>query len=334
MPLAHGMKGRGAIIIVLSVLSLLNAATATAQLDLPPGVQAINEYNEQYAVEFLQNVSFPVVFLAGILSIISPCILPLIPAFFSYTFKEKRKITRMTLVFFVGFSAIFVSMGMAAAYLGQSMAMFQGGISYLVTISGLGLILFGLLAFFGKGFSSFIKRRVTAKDNTRGVLIMGIFFAAGWSACLGPIIGGILLIAAALGNIPYAAMLMFTYSLGIMTPLLIMSLFYDRFDLGRSRLLKGKAVRFSLLGRSFVTHTTEMVSGALLIGMGLIFILFGGTSVINTVSPIGSSLLFNELQRALIESPQISGIIGLAVLIPLLAGITFMIRKRAKGESG
>ncbi len=94
----------------LFILFILNITIVSAQLNLPPGIQAIEEYNQQYAMEFIQSISIPLVFLAGVLSFISPCILPLIPAFFSYTFKEKRKITRMTLVFFFGFSIIFVTL--------------------------------------------------------------------------------------------------------------------------------------------------------------------------------------------------------------------------------
>jgi cytochrome c-type biogenesis protein len=305
-------------------------AADTDELILPPGLEVINENNQQIALEFMQNISIPLIFLAGVLSILSPCILPLIPAFFSYTFKEKRKITKMSLVFFLGFSVVFVSMGIAAAYLGQSIAVLQGSMTYIVAIAGLFLIIFGLLAFFGKGFSSIIKRGAKTSADGSGVFLMGIFFAVGWTACLGPIIAGILLIVAAFGNVTYAAIMLFVYSLGIMAPMLIISVFYDRFNIGNSKWVKGREIRFSVLGRAMITHTTEMISGILLVGMGLIFILFGSTSIINTLSPIGSSLLFNDMQALLMNSPLISGIIGFVVLTFVVVGIVLVIFRRNK----
>jgi cytochrome c-type biogenesis protein len=307
---------------------------ASAQLDLPPGLQAIQEYNQQYAIDFLQTISIPLVFLAGVLSLISPCILPLIPAFFSYTFKEKRKITKMTFIFFFGFSAIFIIMGMTAAYFGQSLVSLQGSMSYLVTIAGLGLMFFGLLIFFGKGFSSFIKTSRKSKTDTGGVFLMGTFFAIGWSACLGPIIAGILLVVATFGNVMYGALLLFVYSLGIMTPLFILSIFYDRFSLGNSKWIRGRQITFNISGKRMVTHTTEMISGALLIGLGLIYILFGGTTIVNSLSPIGSSFLFNELQRTLLEFPIMSGVIGSVMLILLLVGMILIFRRKRLTKNG
>jgi cytochrome c-type biogenesis protein len=320
----------GLVLALLTVLVFFTGIASGQELDLPPGVEAIQEYNQRYAQEFLQTVSIPLVFLAGILSIISPCILPLIPAFFSYTFKEKKKITKMTLTFFVGFSMIFVIMGMIAGYLGESLTVLRGDITYLVAIAGIGLVFFGLLAFLGRGFSSFIKVNRKTESDFIGVFLMGIFFAIGWSACLGPIIGGILLIVGLLGSVAYGALLLFVYSLGIMAPLLIISLFYDRLNLENNRFIKGREVRFRIAGKKIITHTTEMLSGFLLIGLGLFFIVFGGTAIVNTLSPIGSSVLFNQLQHTLIETPMIGNIIGAALLIIVVLLLVKFSRSRKK----
>lgn len=328
------MLKAGHFFILLTFLLVINSGFVSAQLDLPPGILAIKEYNQQYALEFIQTVTIPLVFLAGVISIISPCILPLMPAFFSFTFKEKRAITKMTLVFFFGFSMIFVMMGIAAAYVGLSILSFQQSISSAVIIAGLGLLFFGILSFFGKGFSSFIKRNVKTGTDTGGVFMMGIFFAVGWSACLGPIIAGILLVVAVIGNVTYGAMLLFVYSLGIMAPLFVISIFYDRFNIGNNKWLKGKTVNFNLLGKSVTTHTTEMISGILLMSLGLIFILFQGTNVINLNVPIGSSILFNELQRSLMQSPIIASVIGLLILILMLVGIILVVFKRKRRLHG
>jgi cytochrome c-type biogenesis protein len=316
------------ILLVNLVILLMSITTVSAQFDLPPGIRAIKDYNQQYALEFMQIITIPLVFLAGILSILSPCILPLIPAFFSYTFKEKKRITKMTTVFFLGFTAVFVTMGVAAALVGQSIISLQAGMPYLIALAGMGLIFFGVLGFFGKGFSSVIKTRFKKGTDTGGVFVMGLLFAIGWSACLGPIIAGLLLVAAIPGNVAYAALMLFVYSLGIMAPLLVISLFYDRLNLGSNRWVRGREVRIKVLGKSFMTHTTEMLSGTLLISLGLIFIIFQGTNIINSISPIGSSILFNELQRSLLEFPVGSSAIGIGVIVLLLLGTIHVLRKR------
>src|SRR3989338_3810841 len=79
------------------------------------GLQKINVYNQQQAVFYLQNLSFFVAFVGGMISVLLPCTLAILPAFFAYTFKERKEITKMTLVFFAGFSMIFIILGIFAA---------------------------------------------------------------------------------------------------------------------------------------------------------------------------------------------------------------------------
>src|SRR3989344_9170762 len=105
--------------------------------NLPIGLLRIQEQNLKDANSFLQNVSFIIAFLAGILSILSPCILPLLPAFFSYTFKEKRNITKMTFIFFLGFSLIFVIFGVIASFLGTSLSLLQVDYKLIIFIAGI-----------------------------------------------------------------------------------------------------------------------------------------------------------------------------------------------------
>ncbi len=102
---------------------------------LPSNLQKIIEYNQQNSMDFGVKISFFIAFLAGMLGILSPCFLPLLPAYFSNTFKEKKNITKMTLVFFAGFAAVFVGMGVIAGFIGeQSLSVLQKG--WVVVIGG------------------------------------------------------------------------------------------------------------------------------------------------------------------------------------------------------
>ena len=151
---------------------------------------------------------------------------------------------------------------------------------------------------------------------------MGIAFAAGWSACLGPILFGILSIAAVLGNYAYAAFLMFSYSLGIFVPLFILSFFYDKYNFGRSRLVKGKTI--SLAGTKI--HSTKLISGVLFMIIGLVFIFYQGTGGINNFDITGTKQFFYDWQRALFGL-QYANIAGLIILVAFLLLVWRFVRR-------
>ncbi len=322
------MKKYKVMLCFVFALFVISSATHAA---LPKSLENLKKAEIEQAQLSLESISFIIAFLAGILSLFSPCILPTVPAFFAYTFKEKRTITRMTSVFFVGFAIIFVTLGMIAAYIGVSLASFPSDYAFLPVLGGLFLIAMGILELFGKGFSSLIKIRAKKQTDakrhsvhdTAGIFTMGMAFAVGWSACLGPILFGILSIAAVLGNYIYAVFLMLFYSLGIFVPLFILSFFYDKYDLGKSRLIKGKTV--SVAGRKM--HTTKLIAGALLIVMGLIFIFYEGTAAINITDIAGTKQLFYDWQRALFGA-QYLNMIGLIVLAVFLLLIWRFVRKK------
>ena len=145
-------------VILLFVFILLWASLALAANQLPLGLQKIIEYNNQATLDFSVKISFFIAFVAGILGILSPCILPFLPAYFSYTFKEKKNLTLMTLVFFGGFSLVLVFLGVIAGFLGeQSLQVLQR--SWLVVIAGMVLIFLGAITLMGKGFSSLLNFR-------------------------------------------------------------------------------------------------------------------------------------------------------------------------------
>lgn len=322
------------LIFLLLLTSIAFAAT------LPPNLENLKQAEIQQAQQSLQNISFVIAFVAGILSLLSPCILPTVPAFFAYTFKEKSAITRMTLVFFAGFAIVFVVLGMIAAYLGASLAAFPEQYTFLPVIGGLFLIAMGVLELFGRGFSSLIRVRARTTDagrrtpkasytsrhashDTPGIFIMGNAFAVGWSACLGPILFGILSIAAILGNYAYAAFLMLSYSLGIFVPLFILAFFYDKYNFGKSRFVRGKDVKIS----RWHVHSTKLISGLLFIVIGLVFIFFEGTAVVNTFDLTGTKQMFYDWQRSMLSQSLALNVLGLIALVVLLYLIWRFVRK-------
>lgn len=316
-------------LLLFLFFSLFIVSVVYAQTDTPVGLQQIIDYNKQSTIDFSVKISFFIAFIAGILGILSPCVLPFLPAYFSYTFKEKKNITLMTTVFFVGFSVVFVTMGIIAGFIGErSLQIIQS--EWLVTIAGAFLILFGFMSIFGKGFSSFIKSSKKFKNDVPGTFLFGVFFAIGWTACLGPILAGILGVGALLGNIFYSALLLLFYSLGNLVPLFILSIFYDKFNLSQSRFIKGKMFKFSIDDKEYYVHSTNLIAGILFLIIGFFLVIFKNTAPVNSYDLFGTRDYFYSLQNALINW-QYANIFGVIIffLFIIIVGI-FLWKKYIK----
>ena len=314
----------------LFVVSIVVVPVVFAQL--PPALQKIKEYNQQVSLDFSVKVSFVIAFVAGMLGILSPCILPFLPAYFSYTFKEKKNLTLMTLVFFFGFSLVFVLMGVVAGVVGeQTLVVLQE--RWLVVIAGAVIFFMGVLTLLGRGFSSLIRFHHKFENDVPGVFVMGMAFALGWTACLGPILAGILGIGAILGNMWQAGLLMFFYALGNLVPLFLLSFFYDKFKLSESRFIKGRMITFNVFGRLWEVHSTNLISGLLFLLIGLIIIFFEGTGVLNTWDLLGTKQYFYSLQN-LLMTWEYANVVGWVGLVLFLVCVWYFVRKGMRGEEG
>ncbi len=302
-------------------LLLLSATSVAATSHLPPGLLQSIEANEALAQEFVTNVSFAVAFLAGMITLLSPCILPLIPAYFAVTFKEKRAITKMTSIFFSGFAVMFIVLGIASVLVGSaSIIILQQNLSLFVLIGGILLIIFGLMSLFGKGFSGLVLER-KSKNDTWGILGYGMVFALGWTVCVGPILGGILIMASVLHNYLTAVWLMFFYALGMFVPMFFFSIAYDRFNLANHPIIRGKTFTVSLGNVKQDFHSSNILSGTLLMATGIFFIVFRGTGEVNALILFGLKEKFYVLQNLLLENASRYNIIAIVILI-LFIGVT------------
>ncbi len=310
-------------IFILLFLFFAFAYFVLATSHLPPAIIAGQQYQQESAKQFLQNLSFLIAFLAGLLAILSPCSYVAIPAFFSYTFKEKKEITRMTFIFFLGFTTVFVILGLIAAKVGSTLTQFQYENSNLALIGGLFLLLFGVLTILGKGFG-FLKIGKKFGHDIAGIYLYGIFFGLGWNVCSGPILAGILTIASVLGNYLQAGLLMLAYSIGVFVPLFILSFFYDKYNFANSRILKGKEFT---LGKLKI-HSTNLIAGILILAAGILMIAYRGTYIINAFDFLKTTDYFYSLQRKLTEDALIYNIIGFIALLVLVVLITKFVKKK------
>lgn len=217
----------------------------------------------------VQEVSIPIAFIAGVLSFFSPCILPLIPVYIMYLtgttaeaeVNERRlfAVTR-TLGFILGFTVIFMIMGLSASFLGQAFAQNR---MLLLRISGIVMIIFGL-NMIGLFKLSFIKLPTVIKSPKTvtsffSAFVMGLAFAAGWTPCFGPVLASIVLYAGATSTVGQGVVLLLTYSLGMAIPFLLTALFINTFN--------------KLLDKTekFIKYVPK-ISGAILILFGLLIL--------------------------------------------------------------
>lgn len=317
----------GSVLVV--IIFFLFTLTSWAA-ELPIGLQKIVESNRVHAEGFLGQVSFPLVFIAGLLSLLSPCILPTVPAFFALSFKEKEKIAGKTFIFFLGFALVFVAFGVFGAAVGQSFSSFQINYNYVVFAAGIFLIVLGILSFFGKGFTSLWKPQFgRGRKDTAGIFLFGLSFGLGWTACLGPILAGIMLMASVLQNYFYAGLLFFVYALGLFIPLFLLALFFDKSSTVR-RWLRGREVRFEIGSKTLITTTIQMLSGLLLVTIGVIFLVYRGTGIFNRWNYFGLKEYFYIFQDYLLER-HISNwwllIVALVILLVLASKFKFFKRK-------
>lgn len=180
-------------------------------------------------------------FTAGLLSFMSPCTLPILPAYFAFAFQSGRQqIALNTLVFMVGLGTMFSLLGASASALGRLLLQSQP----LILLLGGSLILgFGVMSLLGKGFSG-LSAQTESVDNRSlgGSFLFGLTFAVGWSSCVGPILGAVLTLAAQTGSVLRGTMLLFIYALGLGLPLVVVSTFFGRTSRKSMfwRILKGK----------------------------------------------------------------------------------------------
>jgi cytochrome c-type biogenesis protein len=184
------------------------------------------------------TLGIAVAFAAGVLSFLSPCVLPLVPSYIGFltgmTYPEGKGQRRLALthalLFILGFSLVFVLLGASATAVGRVLNYHQ---VWVQRIGGVLIILFGLmcLGVFGPNLLT-RERRVHLDRKPVGYLgsaLVGMAFAAGWTPCIGPVLGGILSLAATSTDVTRGVLLLGVYSAGLALPFLIAALALESF---------------------------------------------------------------------------------------------------------
>jgi cytochrome c-type biogenesis protein len=221
----------------------------------------------------MPEVTYVAALIAGLLSFISPCVLPLIPGYISFVSgvsldemraggtgarSSRRHVVATSLAFILGFSLVFIAFGASASAIGKFVLR---NLPLLGKIAGIVIIIFGLhtMGVFKLRFLEMEKRaHAQAKPaGLLGAMLVGVAFAFGWTPCIGPILAGILAVAGSRETIRDGVILLAVYSLGLAIPFLLTSLAIDRFFAFTARIRR-------------YYHTIELVSGGMLVVIGLL----------------------------------------------------------------
>jgi cytochrome c-type biogenesis protein len=229
----------------------------------------------------MDSVGITIAFFAGVLSFLSPCVLPLVPSYLTFVTGmsledlqggvDRRTTLTHALLFVAGFTGIFLILGASASFLGQFFRYYE---VWIARVGGLIIIVLGLHLAGAFRLNPLLReRRVHLHDKPAGylgTLGVGAAFGAGWTPCIGPVLGAILTFAASQDQFWSGVGLLFVYSLGLAVPFLLSALALDGFlrAFGRFRrvlpalqVLSG--VLLVVLGVLLLTGTFSALSGFL-----------------------------------------------------------------------
>jgi len=225
----------------------------------------------------IANIGIATAFVAGIVSFLSPCVLPLVPGYVSFVAgKSLEEVTqnkdvrsRLDIIwlafnFVVGFSVVFIALGATATFFGQALLAYsyEAGI-----IAGVVIFLFGvhMMGAFRLGWLNrdWRWRGKAAKGTPFSAQVLGMAFAFGWTPCIGPILGAILTLSAATASVQDGMTLLAIYSLGLAIPFMAVAFFTDSFMKRLRRLGRGGRFLHKLAGGILAVVGIAMMTGTL-----------------------------------------------------------------------
>ena len=200
----------------------------------------------------------------------------------------------MSIAFFLGLASLFVGMGASASFFGGILRDYMFS---LTKAGGIAVVVFGIMTLFGKGFSGAGFQGRPA-STFFGFFLFGATFALGWTPCVGPILSGILILAASDKTIFQGMTLLFFYAVGLGLPLIFIATLCGTLPKDGLfwKVLRGKGWNLTVIGHSVSLHSTNIFSGILLIILG-VALAMGYITYINSLIPIDIQIWFSDIEE-------------------------------------
>lgn len=276
-------------------------------------------------------------FVAGGVALFAPCcIVFMFPAYLAAAVRNRRwRLVPLTLVFAGGIAVVLVPVTLGIGLLTRSLLQFHGPIYFLG-----GVLLLGLAVISAMGVSWALPMLRSAPDIQRtdsgGVFALGVFSGAA-SACCAPVLAGVLTMSAIAPSLAQGAAIGLTYVFGMVFPLLVMTVLWDRLGLGDRPTFRGREVQWSLAGRTFTTNSINLVASGLFAVMAVVLIIVSFTG--DTIAPTfqaGIGTWIEDLLMPVVKwiEPIPDLVIGLALLGIAVGAVAISGRRRRVEENG
>lgn len=262
-------------------------------------------------------------FLGGVLTLLSPCSVMLLPAFFAYAFAGPAAILARTGVFFLGLATTLVPLGMLAGSLGMLIQQYR---SQVVLVASIIVIVMGLVLLVGVPIPGLTKAQGLDSTSIASVYALGTIYGVA-GVCAGPLLGAVLTVAGVIGNPLSGGLLLLVFAAGMALPLLLLALLWTRLPLVQ-RLVRPKEIK---IGRWRNTWT-GVIGGALTIAVGLLLLLTDGTASFGGIVTASQQFAIESwvLDTASAVPDWAFGLIAVLILL----GVWLLARRRsAKSQS-
>lgn len=270
-------------------------------------------------------------FLGGTLALVSPCGALLLPAFFASTFGTGTRLAVHAAVFYTGLLVLLVPFGLGVGALGTILATHR---STIVVVTSLVLIVLGALQAWGLGLdlsrllpgASRLHQQAAGRTGVTRTFVLGA--ASGVvGVCTGPILGAVLTLAAAQGQVASAGVMLAVYGAGMVVPLVALVATWDRLGLRGRTLLRGRT--FTWLGRTW--HTTSVTTGVLIMVLGVVFWATNGLVRFPELLPIGVQTRLQGWVSTL--TGRTVDIAAILVTVATALTVWWVVRRRADGST-
>ncbi|GAA1781264.1 cytochrome c biogenesis CcdA family protein [Agromyces lapidis] len=270
------------------------------------------------------DLGFAGAFIGGILTLLSPCSVMLLPAFFAYAFTTPTRLIARTGVFALGLMTTLVPVGMLSGTVG---AFVSANRTLLVTIAAVVVIALGLVQALGIPLPSFSRDTGAGDDageagSVASVYLLGTVYGIA-GICAGPVLGSVLTLAALGGSPLYGALTLAVFALGMTVPLFVLAFAWSRSTWVR-RLVRPRTIR---IGRWSNTWT-QLVAGLLGIGLGVLLIVTDGTAGLSGL--LGASQQFEIESSALRLTSGVPDLVFVGIAIAMLVAVWLLHHRAAR----
>ncbi len=264
------------------------------------------------------DIGFAGALIGGLLSLLSPCSVMLLPAFFAYAFGSPRQLLARTGLFYLGLVASLVPLGIFASTLGSALLVNR---STLITVVGALVIVAGVLLLVGVRVPLPSFGRAAAAGEATSALstfLLGTVYAVA-GVCAGPILGSVLLVAS-LGSPVYGAALMALYGLGMSLPLLVLALIWGRVGAKGMAWLKPRQLEIPVGRFTWRNSWIMIISGLLTIGVGVLLVATDGTAGLSGWLDVASQARLEQGALGLLAGvPDLVFVVAAIIVIGIIA---------------